>query len=125
MKKGILIDVVNETITEVEVGDYKDIQKKIGCQLFDVVSVDDDNDVYVDDEGLLSIDDDSKFFGFKGSNVKFGGNGLVLGINHNNGESKNTTLTVEYLKERIEFFTFLTITSYLQTKNYLIQIGMY
>jgi len=119
MKKGILIDSKNETITEIEVGDYKDIQKKIGCGLFDVVTVDKDNDIYIDDEGLLSIDNDSKFFGFKGSNVKLAGNGLVLGINHKTGDSKNTTLTVEYLKDRIEFFTFL------QTKNYLIQIGVY
>lgn len=119
MKKGILIDVKAETITEVEIGNYKDIYKKLGCELFDVVSVDDNNDVYVDDEGLLSVDEDSKFFGFKGSSVKLGGNGLVLGINHNTGDSKSTTLTVEYLKERIEFFNFE------QTKRYLVQIGMY
>lgn len=119
MKKGILIDVKNETITEVQVGDYKDIQKKIGCDLFDVVQIDEENDVYVDDEGLLSVDKDSKFFGFKGSNVKLAGNGLVLGNNRNTGDSKNTTLTVEYLKERIEFFNLE------QTKAYLIRVGMF
>jgi len=118
MKKGILIDVKAETITEVEVGDYKDIQKKIGCDLFDVVRVDNKNDLYVDDEGLLHVDKDSKFFGFKGNNMKLGGNGLVLGINHNTGDSKSTTLTVEYLKERIEFFT------YYQTMPYLITVGV-
>ena len=119
MKKGILIDVKAETITEVEVGDYKDIQKKVGCNLFDVVQVDDKNDIYVDDEGLLSVDKDSKFFGFKGNRMKLGGNGLVLGINHNTGDSKSTTLTVEYLKERIEFFNFE------QTKPYLMEVGVY
>jgi len=119
MKKGILIDVQNETLTEVEVGDYKDIQKKIGCDLFDVVSIDEKNDIYVDDEGLLTVTDKSKFFGFKGSRLKLGGNGLVLGINHNTGDSKSTTLTVDKLKERIEFFNFE------QTKPYLIEVGVY
>lgn len=118
MKKGLLIDVKNEVITEVEIGDYKDIQKKIGCDLFDVVSIDDDNDVYVDDEGLLSVDENSKFFGFKGHHLKLGGNGLVLGINHKTGDSKNTTLTVENLKERIEFFNFQ------DTRGYLFSVGV-
>lgn len=119
MKKGILIDVKNETISEIEVGDYKDIQKKIGCELFDVVQVDEKNDIYVDDEGLLSVDEDSKFFGFKGSELKLAGNGLVLGINHNTGDSKDTTLTVEHLKERIEFFNFV------QSIDYLMKVGVY
>jgi hypothetical protein len=119
MKTGILIDVVNETITEIEVGDYKDIQKKIGCSLFDTVQLDENNDIYVDDEGLLSVDKDSKFFGFKGLDSKFGGNGLVLGINHNNGESVSTTFSIELLKKVVKFYNFD------QTVPYLIKIGLH
>jgi hypothetical protein len=118
MKRGILIDVKNETITEVEVGDYKDIQKIVGCNLFDTIQLDENNDIYVDDEGLLSIDNDSKFFGFKGLDSKFGGNGLVLGINHNNGESKSTTFPIDELKKVVKFYNFIG------SLPYLTKIGM-
>jgi len=118
-KKGFLINSKDGTITEVEVTDYKDIQKKVGCDLFDVVSLDENNDVYVDDEGLLNLDKDSKFFGFKGSELRLAGNGLVLGINNNTGDSKDTTLTVEYLKDRVEFF------DYEQTRSYLYKVGLF
>lgn len=118
-KKGFLINSKDETITVVEVTDYKDIQKKVGCDLFDVVQLDEQNDVYVDDEGLLNLDKDSKFFGFKGSELRLAGNGLVLGINHNTGDSKDSTMSIEFLKERVEFF------NYEQTRSYIYKVGMF
>ena len=114
MNKGFLINSVNKTITEVQVGDYKDIQSKIGCRCFDVVSIDDDNDVYVDDEGLLSIDDNSKFFGFKGHDIRLCGNGVVLGINQKTGDSKDCTITKEWLNENIVFFELNDCIPYLE-----------
>jgi len=105
MKKGILIDVLKKSFTEVEVGDYKDIQKKIGVRNFDVVEIDEANDVYVDDEGLLNLTQFTMFFMYKGFPNPIAGNGLVLGINHEDGDSISTTLTVEHLKENVTFYT--------------------
>jgi len=52
--KAILINPFNQTITEVEYsGDYKEIYKLIECSTFDCVNIDDDNTLFVDDEGLL------------------------------------------------------------------------
>ena len=101
--KGILIDVKNRTITEHEIGKgLEPIYEKIGCELFDIVNIDDSNDVYVDDEGLYKEND---FFSIEGGHQPFRGNGLVLGIDNNSGKSVSTTLTVEKVTEMIKFHT--------------------
>jgi hypothetical protein len=105
MKKGILIDVLKRSFTEVEVGDYKDIQKKVDCRAFDVVEFDKKNDVYVDDEGLLNLTSDTMFFMVDGYPNPLAGNGLILGINTKTGNSVNTTLTVDEVKGKVKFYT--------------------
>ena len=52
--KAILINPFNQTITEVEYsGNFKEIYKLIDCSTFDCINIDDDNTLFVDDEGLL------------------------------------------------------------------------
>ena len=61
--KAYLINSEARRIDEVEVGDYKDIQNKIGCRIFTVAAYLDDNDaLYVDDEGYLNSDVKKGFF---------------------------------------------------------------
>jgi hypothetical protein len=72
----ILINPYNQTIKEaVYGGDYREIYDLIGCRTFDVVSLSDADDLYVDDEGLLK--DDNRYFSWSGRN--FAGAGLILG----------------------------------------------
>ena len=53
--KGILINPHEETITEVEYsGNYKEIYDIINCRTFDVAMAKENNDLYLDDEGLLT-----------------------------------------------------------------------
>ena len=54
MKKAILIDPFDNTVKEVSVGDFRDIQSKIGCSVFTCVRFPDGNVAYVDDEGLIN-----------------------------------------------------------------------
>jgi hypothetical protein len=55
MNKGILIDAKNRRIVDVEVGDFRDIQAKIGCSMFTTAGVLPNGDsVFVDDEGLIN-----------------------------------------------------------------------
>ena len=49
MKKGILIDVNNRTVSEVKVGDYTTIYEFVKCETFDVVSIGKSEDVSVSD----------------------------------------------------------------------------
>jgi len=56
MNKAILVDPFVPSISTVEVGDYTDIQKHIGCDCFTVVRSQalKDNVLYLDDEGLIN-----------------------------------------------------------------------
>lgn len=109
MKKAILINVNEQTITEVQVvqdskGSYlKSIYNHLGCQLFNIVNINSKNDVYVDDEGLLNLTEESMFFRLKGYPQPLAGNGLVMGYNPEDGESIDTTMTIEQVKETIVF----------------------
>lgn len=102
--KAILIDVVNHQISLVDVSNnIKDIYKHLNCDMFECVDIDHQNTIYVDEEGLLKLDERSKFFRYKGYPQPICGNGLVLGINHHTGDSIDCSLSVEDIKSKVEF----------------------
>lgn len=110
MTKAILIDVNNKTVTEVTVekdsrGYHLDsMYKHIGCEMVQVVNVG-ENDIYVDEEGLLKLTPSTNFFMWKGYHEPLAGNGLIMGYDDNTGENVDTTLTVEEVKNNIKFMT--------------------
>lgn len=106
MKKGILIDVKNETITEVQVSKgIQGIYDQVKCQTFEVVNLDDHNDIYVDEEGLLGLTPDTKFFMIENGLQPIAGNGLVLGFDNETGDSVDTTYDIETLRKSVKFYT--------------------
>ena len=111
MKKGILIDVHNRTITEVEVtkdsndSELQSMYNHIKCGMVECVSLNDENDVWVDEEGLLTLTPFSMFFKIGGYPDFLSGNGLILGFNDETGESVDTTLTIDDVKSKVTFHT--------------------
>jgi hypothetical protein len=104
MKKGILINVIEKSITPVLVEEgIQSIYNAIGCSTFEVVEYNNENDIYVDEEGLLSLTPESKFFQIKGYPQPICGNGLILGFDDETGESKDTTLSVMELIDKVLF----------------------
>ena len=102
--KAILIDVKNQEIKEVEHDDtLKSIYEYVDCRTFDVISIDNNNYVYVDDEGLFV--EDQRYFEYLGNerSVRLAGNGLILGLNHDSGDSISTTLTAEEVRNKVVF----------------------
>ena len=103
--KAILIDPFDQSVSEVEYnGDYKEIYNLTDCRTFDVVSLDDTNDIYVDDEGLLK--NPTRYFRIFSYNtmrlVTLAGKGLILGHN-DDGETIATTLNANEYAETIQF----------------------
>lgn len=111
MTKGILIDVNNKTITEVTVEKSSDgsqldsMYKLLGCEMVEVVSLG-ENDIYVDEEGLLKVTPSSKFFMYEGYPQPLAGNGIILGFDDNTGDNTDTTLTVEEVKQKVKFLNY-------------------
>ena len=56
MTKALLLDPFGPSISEVSVGDFEDIQRHIGCDVFTCVRSQalKDNVLYLDDEGLIN-----------------------------------------------------------------------
>ena len=102
--KAILINVKTQEITEVEHdGTLKNIYKHLDCRTFDVVNIDGTNSIYVDDEGLFV--ENQLYFEYSGSEraVRLAGNGLILGLNHESGDSISSTLSVEEVRNKVIF----------------------
>jgi len=98
---GFLIDAKTQSITPVLVGDFRHIQKLIGCDLFCIGAyVNDDGDtLFVDDEGLLNGTEHC--FLFDGRLLM--GNGLVVGCNENTGNSRDARIELTELVKRVKF----------------------
>lgn len=111
MKKAILIDVNNKTITEVTVtkdndgSELQSMYQHIGCNMVEVVNIGQD-DIYVDEEGLLSMNEDSKFFMWNGYPQPLVGNGLVIGFDSDSGDSTDVNRTLEEVKEKVKFLSY-------------------
>jgi hypothetical protein len=110
MTKGIMLDAVAKTITEVEVGDFRDIQSKVGCDAFGIIDLGAGADYYYDDEGLLKnayVDDDGVKHNMHGIQIKgypqvIMGNALILG-HDDMGESVDCPVPVAAVEGVVTF----------------------
>jgi hypothetical protein len=89
--KGVLVDPYLETIKNVEVADWRDIQKHLQCDVFSSGGYDEGGDaIYVNDEGLYTED---KFVYMPDVYpYPYAGRVLFLGIDPANGESQDAWL---------------------------------
>ena len=113
--KAILINVQDETVRQVEVDDkrvLKDWYKHIGCHVTETaVNFFDEGDcVMVDEEGMFTMNDESKFFTIVGGHQPFVGNGLVVGFDVMNGKSVDHHMCVEKVRSMVKFHTMREVT---------------
>jgi hypothetical protein len=100
--RGILINPFDQTIKEVVyAGDFREIYSLIDCTTFDVVRITPDEDMYVDDEGLLI--DNQRYFTLLGTGLNnFAGKALLLSHN-NEGETIATNWTLQQVKNMVKW----------------------
>ena len=102
---GILIDPFLKKITNVKVkNDLKDFYRHLDCNMVEVVSFGDVNDLWVDEEGLLKRD--QRFF--KVHNLQFGHHGVIEGKAimlkcGDEGGTESTTLDIHEVTPRISW----------------------
>ena len=102
--KAILIDVKNQVVKEVEHDDtLKNIYELVDCRTFDVVNIDGVNTIYVDDEGLYK--ENQLYFEYfvTETSAKLAGNGLILGLDRETGDSVSPTINVEEVENCVRF----------------------
>ena len=102
---GILIDPFLKKVTTVKVeNDLKDFYRHIGCNLVEVVSFGDVNDLWVDEAGLMKSH--QRFF--KVSDLPFGHHGVIAGKAlmlkcGDEGGTESTTLDIHEVTPRISW----------------------
>jgi hypothetical protein len=113
--KGILIDVVNKTVTDVEYDGTKSLKewyRLMNCNMVEVATdlpttrPDRINSIMVDEEGMLSMDNNSRWFTFEGAHQPFVGNGLIVGLDDSTGETIDVfELTADDVRGKIKFLS--------------------
>jgi hypothetical protein len=102
--KAILIDVNSENVRMVEVDD-KDVLRSwyrhIGCSMVEPVYINEHDSIMVDEEGLLTMDNNTKFFSY--NEDFYCGNGLVVGVDRK-GNSVDPCITVDEVRARVKFY---------------------
>jgi hypothetical protein len=116
--RAILIDAENRIIKEVEIGaGLEDIYKNIGCDLFTVAgNFNEDvnanllDSLLVDDEGLLTPGKPIFSFNPPGwyMQTEFAGNGLITGVDYNNGETISCRIPLYDLATYVDWTNKLT-----------------
>ena len=100
--KAFLIDPAKQTVSEIEFyGDWREINRLIGSETFDCVTINGKGDVvFVDDEGLLKGLD--RFFSVQGYPEPLVGRGLVLGCDAE-GETVEPAINLGLLSQLVAF----------------------
>lgn len=103
MKRGVLIDVAKMDVREVEFDGLDTMYKLIDCDMVECVSISRNEDLWLDEEGLMKNDGKGHFY-YKGHlSQAFKGNGLVTGGVDANGNTKACKLSVEEIRNKVIF----------------------
>lgn len=100
--KAFLINPEKQEISEIEVTHpvLKSLYRHIGCDCIDSLRINQNNIIWVDDEGLLKP---NFYFRIENYPNPLAGNGVVLGIKPD-GDNKDVSITLDKLKEIVSFY---------------------
>lgn len=112
--RGILIDPVAKKLSYIDIAInesgscLKSLYKAINCDLVELVRLSDSLDLWVDEEGLLKIDENTKYFHADGMSNPIAGRGVILGVKQTEDgeESTDCPCTIEDLSKEIKFREF-------------------
>ncbi len=101
--KAILLNARENTVEFVTINTFEDISKFGKFDLFTCVQVDaKGNTLFVDDEGLLN--GTNVGFTWEGMKQVLMGNAIILGTDLNTGDSLDTDLTLEQVRDKTQCF---------------------
>lgn len=102
--RAVLIDSLSREVRDVEYdGDYRSIYKLIRCQLFTVIrGLPGNDDLFVDDEGLLTSNRESQCFRVSWYPAPLIGSGLILSCD-DDGNAAPSTHDANYYREHVKF----------------------
>lgn len=110
--RAIFIDSTDREVYEAKItgNDFREIRKLIGCDIITGgYSFDNDDYMYVDDEGLFQTNRNGFIINVPGNSYgeqQIIGNALIIGSTED-GMDSDATSTIEYIKSIISFHKFI------------------
>jgi len=107
IKRAILIDPFNETITEVKMVDTKlqTIYALLGCNIITITSLVNGIDMVLDDEGLLKDSEKQAYFKFGIGSQPFAGKALIVATDDEGDfASLPEKVSVDKINDKVIFF---------------------
>lgn len=107
IKRAILIDPFNETITEVKMVDTKlqTIYTLLECRIITITSLANGIDMVLDDEGLLKDSEKQAYFKFGIGSQPFAGKALVIATDDEGDfASLPEKVSVDKINDKVIFF---------------------
>jgi hypothetical protein len=101
--RAIVIDAKKQQVYEQDIrGSLKCLQQIVGGYIELATHIDDEHDLFVDEEGLLKQPE--HFFEYEGAHQPFAGNGVI--VSHDDeGETKGAKLSLEEVRARVTFMS--------------------
>lgn len=117
--RAILIDAWSNDVREVTIIEEASILEQmyelIGCSTVERVVLPGGNDLWVDEEGLLYLTQNSRFFKYKDV-MPIHGRGLILGLDRNSGDCKSTKLKLEDVTDSVDFYSIDEVRELVKTE---------
>jgi len=106
MKNALFIDSTNKIVQEVEIDGYEDIRKTVGGWIEVATRFKNEDVIYVNEEGLLNVTEETGFFTVEGGHQPYAGHGLLVGTKEGTeGEDGDCKTTLEELKAKVKFLS--------------------
>lgn len=119
--RAIVIDAWSNDVREVTIVDeasmLEQMYELIGCSTVECVSLPGGNDLWVDEEGLLFLTENSRFFTY-GQVMPIHGRGIILGLDRKTGESKSTKLKLEDVTDGVDFYSIDEVRQLVRKEEY-------
>ena len=105
--RAVFIDSTAKIVTDVTYdGNYETIYQWIGnrCRAFEMVGCGSGDGAFVDEEGMLKVDDSTRFFTIDGYGP-LAGNALIIGGDDETGESCDVAHDAEHYRSKVKFMS--------------------
>ena len=104
--RAIQINSENQTITEIDCNGLADEQAVVGGNIESAHRLENDVDrIMVNEDGLFTLPQDTGWFFVDGAFNPFKGNGVLVGVSEDTGETVDAQVSLEDLKAQVKFMT--------------------
>lgn len=118
--KAVFIDTKNRSVEEIEVSGLADFQKAVGGYIETACILDNQDQVFVNEDGMMRFDD---FFFIEGGIQPYAGNAIVVGPCDEDGDNSDCLYSADDIKNRVTFMNRAEVVGWLNQQRHYDRVG--